>query len=83
MSRRETDVLIIGSGLAGCAAALAAARRGALVTIVTKGETAEDSNTVWAQGASSSGATRIRPNAWLPTYTRQAPACANRRRWTF
>lgn len=50
MARRETDILIIGSGLAGCAAALAAARRGSRVTMVTKGARAEDSNTVWAQG---------------------------------
>lgn len=50
MSRHTTDVLVIGSGLAGCAAALAAARGGAQVTVVTKGSTAEDSNTVWAQG---------------------------------
>lgn len=45
-----TDVLVIGSGLAGCAAALAAARRGAAVTIVTKGREAHESNTEHAQG---------------------------------
>ncbi len=50
MARRETDVLIIGSGLAGCAAALAAARGGARVTIVTKAREPNDTNTVWAQG---------------------------------
>ena len=30
-----TDVLVLGTGVAGCAAALAAARGGAAVTIVT------------------------------------------------
>jgi L-aspartate oxidase len=44
------DVLVIGSGLAGCAAALAAARRGARVVILTKADRAEDSNTWEAQG---------------------------------
>lgn len=50
MPRETTDILVIGSGLAGCAAALAAARRGVQVTLVTKGSAPEDSNTVWAQG---------------------------------
>jgi L-aspartate oxidase len=44
------DVLIIGSGLAGCSAALAAARRGARVVVLTKGARAEDCNTWEAQG---------------------------------
>lgn len=44
------DVLIIGSGLAGCAAALAAARAGAHVVMITKGARAEESNTWEAQG---------------------------------
>jgi len=43
------DVLVIGTGIAGCAAALSAARRGARVVIVTRSETAESSNTFWAQ----------------------------------
>lgn len=46
----ETDVLIIGSGIAGCAAALAAADRGAEVTVVTKEASAQESNTYYAQG---------------------------------
>lgn len=50
MPRPDTDLLVIGSGLAGLAAARAAARAGARVTIVTKGAAPEDSNTVWAQG---------------------------------
>jgi L-aspartate oxidase len=44
------DVLVIGSGLAGCSAALAAARRGARVAVLSKGGRAEDTNTWEAQG---------------------------------
>jgi L-aspartate oxidase len=50
MARQTTDILVIGSGLAGCAAALAAARCGSQVLVLTKGAIPEDSNTVWAQG---------------------------------
>jgi L-aspartate oxidase len=50
MSDRETDVLVIGSGLAGCAAAVAAARRGARVLVLTKAAKPEESNTWYAQG---------------------------------
>lgn len=45
-----TEVLVLGTGVAGCAAALAAARGGAQVTIVTRAGQAEASNTLWAQG---------------------------------
>lgn len=50
MTSRETDVLVIGSGLAGCAAALAAARGGARVLMLTKAARPEESNTLYAQG---------------------------------
>jgi L-aspartate oxidase len=50
MTKRESDVLVIGSGLAGCAAALAAARRGARVLMLTKSSRPEESNTWYAQG---------------------------------
>lgn len=46
----KTDVLIIGSGLAGCAAAWAAAKKDVDVTILTRAARAEESNTFWAQG---------------------------------
>ncbi len=43
------DVLVVGSGIAGAAAALAAADRGAAVAILAKSDLRE-SNTLWAQG---------------------------------
>jgi len=45
-----TDILVIGSGLAGCAAALAAAKRNAEVTLLTRCSQPEESNTLWAHG---------------------------------
>jgi L-aspartate oxidase len=47
---RETDLLVVGSGVAGCAAALAGARAGASVTLATKASRPEDSTSYWAQG---------------------------------
>lgn len=49
-SNLKTDVLVIGSGLAGCAAAWAAAERGAEVAMITRAGHADQSNTYWAQG---------------------------------
>lgn len=46
----HVDVLVIGSGIAGCSAALAAADAGAEVLVLTKEATAEESNTWYAQG---------------------------------
>jgi L-aspartate oxidase len=45
-----TDVLVVGSGVAGCAAALAAARAGQDVLLVTKAERPKDATSWWAQG---------------------------------
>jgi L-aspartate oxidase len=45
-----TDVLVVGSGIAGCAAALSAARAGADVTLATKATEPEDASSWWAQG---------------------------------
>jgi L-aspartate oxidase len=50
MERAETDVLVIGAGIAGLSAALSADRAGADVTLVTKAERPEDASTWWAQG---------------------------------
>ncbi|ERG95354.1 L-aspartate oxidase [Haloquadratum walsbyi] len=47
---KQTDILVIGSGIAGCAAALAAARNDASVMIVTKATEPSDASTDWAQG---------------------------------
>ncbi|MCL9812811.1 L-aspartate oxidase [Natranaeroarchaeum aerophilus] len=44
------DVLVVGTGIAGCAAALAAARGGSHVLVATKAERPEDASTDWAQG---------------------------------
>ncbi len=49
LPQQFTDVLVIGSGVAGLRAAIAAAEQGADVLLVTK-ETVEQSNTWWAQG---------------------------------
>ena len=47
------DVLVVGSGIAGCAAALAAARGGAEVVLLTKATKPDDASTDWAQGGIS------------------------------
>ena len=46
----KTDVLVLGCGIAGCAAALAAARRGADVLLLTGPRDTLESNTAHAQG---------------------------------
>jgi L-aspartate oxidase len=50
MESQETDVLVVGAGIAGLAAALAADRAGADVTVATKAERPEEASTWWAQG---------------------------------
>ncbi|ARS90251.1 L-aspartate oxidase [Natrarchaeobaculum aegyptiacum] len=47
------DVLVVGSGIAGCAAALGAAREGAEVLLLTKASRPDDASTDWAQGGIS------------------------------
>lgn len=46
----ETDVLIIGCGIAGTTAALTLADAGVQVTVVTRAKAPEDTSTLWAQG---------------------------------
>ena len=47
---KHTDVLIIGSGLAGATAAISAAEEGKNVTIITKSKELKSGNTPYAQG---------------------------------
>ncbi|MEZ4727831.1 MAG: L-aspartate oxidase [Caldilineaceae bacterium] len=46
----ETEVLILGCGIAGGTTALALADAGVPVTVVTRGKAPEATNTYWAQG---------------------------------
>ena len=48
--RRQFDLLVIGSGIAGISAAISAAERGFEVALVTKDRTPYESNTWHAQG---------------------------------
>ena len=50
MNTQETDVLVVGTGIAGLSAALAADEAGADVTLATKAERPEQASTWWAQG---------------------------------
>ena len=50
MNEAQTDVLVVGAGIAGLSAALAADRAGADVTLATKARRPEDASTWWAQG---------------------------------
>jgi len=50
MNQEKTDILIIGLGLAGMAAAIAASGTGKKVTIITKTKDLLSGNTPWAQG---------------------------------
>jgi L-aspartate oxidase len=49
-AQMQTDILVIGGGLAGLAVAWEAAKRGCQVTLLTRGSGPEESNTYRAQG---------------------------------
>lgn len=49
-AQTETDILVIGGGLAGLAGAWEAAKRGCQVTLLTRGSGPQESNTYRAQG---------------------------------
>ena len=46
----ETDVLILGAGIAGATTALVLAENGINTTIIAKGKDETETNTYWAQG---------------------------------
>jgi len=46
----KTDVLVIGCGIAGCSAALEAAKAGLRVTVISKNADLKETNTYYAQG---------------------------------
>jgi len=76
MTGDTTDVLVVGSGIAGCAAALAAAREGADVTVATKAERPEDATSWWAQGGIA--VTREDPVAFAEDIYRASDGTADR-----
>jgi len=49
-SRMKTEILVIGSGIAGCTAALGLADKGHEVTLLSSGGTLDNGNTALAQG---------------------------------
>jgi L-aspartate oxidase len=63
MSERDirADVLVIGCGIAGAAAALEAAKAGLRTVVITKEARAEETNTLYAQGGIVSFAPDDRP----------------------
>ena len=50
MKHQQTDILIIGLGLAGMTAAISAAKSGKQITNITKTKSLQSGNTPWAQG---------------------------------
>ncbi len=50
MTREKTDVLVIGSGISGCTAAITAAKSGKRVSLLTKTVDPMECNTRYAQG---------------------------------
>ena len=50
LSTHASDVVVVGSGVAGCAAALKAAHAGLNVTMLTAQSEPTECNSYWAQG---------------------------------
>ena len=50
LKRRKADILVIGTGIAGCTAAIAAGKSGRHVLLITKTTDPMESNTRYAQG---------------------------------
>ena len=50
LSTHASDVVVVGSGVAGCAAALKAAHAGLNVTMLTSQSEPTECNSYWAQG---------------------------------
>ncbi len=61
----KTDVLVVGSGIAGCSAAIRAVEEGADVTVVTEATQPDDTNTGWAQGGVAKRAPGERPEEFV------------------
>jgi len=79
----ETDVLIIGSGIAGCVTALQLADAGLKVALVTRTKKPEESNTFYAQGGIVYTAQDDSRELLTEDIIRAAPATAILRQWTF
>ena len=63
--RRDADVVIIGGGITGCAAAYHLAKRGKRVTVVEKGETAGEASGRNTEGCGYRAVTRWNiPSCW-------------------
>jgi len=48
--KKQTDVLVVGSGIAGCSVAIRAVEKDTDVTVVTEATQPDETNTGWAQG---------------------------------
>jgi len=59
--RHETDVLIVGGGLAGLRAAIAASEGGARVTVACKRKSGKSGNTIVSEGGISVGSPNVDP----------------------
>jgi L-aspartate oxidase len=62
MKTSESETLVVGGGISGCAAALAADRAGGDVVLATKATRPEETNSYWAQGGVA--VTRSDPDAF-------------------